>query len=96
MPATLPPDPQLRIFSATRRAVLGPAEQPSPRLSPDEVGIATVRPAPEGMGPSGTTDGRENEEITVEIPPLGDPPSPTAPPAEPALFLLSRGRHRMW
>lgn len=97
MPATPPPEPQLRIFDATMRAVMGPAEQPAPYRSPDEVGIPALRPAPDDIEPRlASEEITTAEEVTVEMPRFDELQLATPQPADPALFLLSRGRHRMW
>jgi len=94
MPAAPLPDPQLRIFDATMRAMLGPADLFTPHSSPDEVDIPLQQPASDGLTPPRPHE--EIEEITVELPRIDDSQPTTAQATEPALFLLSRGRHRMW
>lgn len=87
-PSRRRPEPQhLGIFAATVRAMKDlttrPATEPSPR--PSEVDLPVPRPAPEELEPS-----RSTEEITEELPRYVEPE-----PAEPALAMLSRGRHGM-
>lgn len=82
------PEPQhLGIFAATVRAMKGmttrPTTEPSPH--PSEVDLPVPRPAPEESEPPLPT-----EEITEEIPRYVEPE-----PTEPALAMLSRGRHGM-
>ncbi|HEX2298548.1 MAG TPA: hypothetical protein VHH34_08535 [Pseudonocardiaceae bacterium] len=86
-----PEQQHLGIFAATVRAMKGlatrPATEPSPH--PSEVDLPVPRPAPEEDEPSLPT-AVITEAITEEIPRYVEPE-----PAEPALAMLSRGRHGM-
>lgn len=87
-PSRRRPEPQhLGIFAATVQAMKGlatrPATEPSPQ--PSEVDLPVPRPAPEETEPSLPID-----EITVEFPRYVE-----IEPTEPALAMLSRGRHGM-
>ena len=86
------PDPQhLGIFAATMRAVMGRTEQPAPPADPEdqkdltEADLPVPRPAVSAVEPPPAP-----EETTVEIPRVDD-----SEPAEPALSLLSPGRHSL-
>lgn len=87
-PSRRRPEPQhLGIFAATVRAMKGlatrPATEPSPH--PSEVDLPVPRPAPEEIEPTLPAD-----EITEEFPRYVE-----MEPTEPALAMLSRGRHGM-
>lgn len=100
MPAVLPsPDRSegihLGIFADTVRAVLGRAETPWPRPhphpypEPDEVSIPPQRPAPDPVPPPPPPEDRH------DLPRIGLARSATDDAAEPALAMLSRGRHSL-
>lgn len=87
-PAGREPEPQhLGIFAATIRAVKGltgrSASDQSP--TPSDIALPVPRPAAEDAEPS-----LPAEEITQEIPRYVE-----MEPTEPALSMLSRGRHGM-
>lgn len=100
MPATSPPDPQLRIFAATMRAVRGPAEQPAPeaRLAAEGIEDKTVEiprftdfsslTAPPTVGPPTAGPSTPGPSATGR-------PTQAARPTPPAPLLAPRGRHRM-
>ncbi|MGQ0773250.1 MAG: hypothetical protein ACT4NY_02340 [Pseudonocardiales bacterium] len=78
------PPQHLGIFAATVRALKGLAGRPSP--APAEIDLPEPRPAPELVEPPPSL-----EEITVELPRYVE-----LEPTEPALSMLSKGRHSMW
>ncbi|MGH3930464.1 MAG: hypothetical protein ACRDTF_10865 [Pseudonocardiaceae bacterium] len=74
----------LGIFAATVRALKGLTGRPAPARA--EVDLPDPRPAPESVESPPTL-----EETTVELPRYVE-----LEPTEPALAMLSRGRHSMW
>lgn len=77
-------EPHLGIFTATLRAVKGLAGRPTPPAGPRpaELDLPVPRPAPENDEPPTPA-----EETTQELPRY------VVEPTEPALSMLSRGRH---
>lgn len=75
------PSQHLGIFAATVRALKGLAGRPAPARA--EVDLPEPRPAPEAV--------ESLEETTVELPRYVE-----LEPTEPALAMLSKGRHSMW
>lgn len=78
------PPQHLGIFAATVRALKGLTGRPAP--APEEVDLPEPRPAPEPV-----ESPPSSEEITVEFPRYVE-----LEPTEPALSMLSQGRHSMW
>lgn len=79
-------EPHLGIFTATIRAVKGLAGRSAPqtRPGPGELDLPVPRRAPENAEPPPLA-----EETTQELPRYDSEPT------EPALSMLSRGRHSM-
>ena len=86
LPQPEPESQHLGIFAATVRAVRGLAGRPTPAPAADAAGDIDL-PVPR---PTLDVDelGPPSDEITVEIPRYYE-----IEPAEPALSMLSRGRH---
>jgi hypothetical protein len=104
MPSAVPlPDGSeevhLGIFAETVRAVLGRAEGPWPRPhphpypDPDEVVIPPPRPSSEPVPPPPPPEERTADLPTRDLPAIDIGQSGTDDPTEPALAMLSRGRH---
>ncbi|HEY2766203.1 MAG TPA: hypothetical protein VGJ13_19650 [Pseudonocardiaceae bacterium] len=76
----------LGIFAATVRAVKGLAGRPTPATDSADLDLPVPRPTldVDELGPP-------SDEITVEFPRYYE-----IEPAEPALSMLSRGRHGLW
>ncbi|MGH3795495.1 MAG: hypothetical protein ACRDSP_11455 [Pseudonocardiaceae bacterium] len=95
-PRPEPESQHLGVFAATLRAMKGLAGRPMPDPSTDPAGDVDVpMPRPtadidESVPPTEQIT-EEIEEITVEFPRYYQ-----IEPSEPALSMLSRGRHGMW
>lgn len=86
----------LGIFAATLRAMKNLTGRPTSSVVPlptpaqDPLGSVDLpRPRPTAEAPD--VPDEELEETTVEFPRLAE-----TEPTEPAMFMISRGRHRMW
>lgn len=104
MPSTVPlsdgpEEVHLGIFAETVRAVLGRSEErwprphPHPYPNPDEVVIPPPRPAPEPIPPPHPPEERTVDLPSGDLPRIGGAQSRIDDPTEPALAMLSRGRH---